>query len=95
MDVESGSGITALGTTAVLGRYIGSRLSIIGSLRHIRTVTSTGSTTARTNTGLRLTHGLPMRWRTWAGVDADVPVSGMGQGASRQARASLGVALIR
>lgn len=95
VDLESGGGITAMGTTAVLGRYIGSQWSVISSLRHSRTITHTGSSTSRTNTGLRLTRGQPMRWRAWIGLDADVPVSGMGQGASRLAHASLGVALIR
>ena len=94
VDLESGGGLTAAGATGALGRYLGPRWSLSGTLRHIRTYTNS-STTARTNAGLRLTRGQMLRWRGWVGVDGDVPLSGLGSAAIRQAHVSIGVAVVR
>ncbi len=93
-DMEASTTLTALGATASLGRYIGTRWSLGGSLRYSITAAA-GATTSRTNAGLRLTRGQPLRWRGWLGVDSDVPVAGLGQSTTRQMHTSLGIALIR
>lgn len=93
-DVEASTSLTAVGATASLGRYIGTRWSLGGSLRYSATFAD-GAAATRTNAGLRLTRGQPLRWRGWVGVDADVPVDGLGQSTARQAHASMGIALIR
>ncbi|MFT5685273.1 MAG: hypothetical protein ACI8RZ_006223 [Myxococcota bacterium] len=93
-DVEASTSLTSVGATAAVGRYLNTRWSLNGSLRYSATFAD-GATTARTNAGLKLTRGQPLRWRGWVAVDSDVPLDGLGQSTTRQAHASLGVALIR
>jgi hypothetical protein len=94
VDAEAGGSGTALGGSAAIGRYLGTRWSITGGLRTSATLAG-GSTTTRTNTGLTLTRGQALRWRAWISADTDVPLDGLGRGTTRQAHVGLGAAVIR
>lgn len=87
-----------IAASASLGHYIGSRWSVVGTIRHARTpadpaVHDLG--TAQTSLGARAVYGRPMAWRTWAGVDSSVPVSALGRLSPAVLSFSVGWALVR
>lgn len=78
---------------AGVGRYLGTGWSLLASARHTRAWV--GDPSARTVVGARIVRGQLMRWRAWAGVEADVPAPWLGQSAMRQVAVGGGVAIVR
>lgn len=80
-----------------VGRYLGTRWSVSGTLAHQESfaVGEPGSRTARTSLGARVTTARPLKWRAWAGGDADLPIPGLGRANLQRVQLGLGLALVR
>ncbi len=78
---------------ATVGQYFGTRWSVLGTLRHQSTWMSGHS--ARTAFGGRVVYGVPRAWRAYAGVEADVPVAGLGRSMMRVVTPGVGVVGVR
>jgi hypothetical protein len=76
-----------------MGRYLGTEWSVFTSLRYMRAWLDESS--SRTTLGLKVTHGRRLRWRVWAGLEADLPIPYLGHSAMRRISAGTGVALVR
>lgn len=76
-----------------VGRYLGSRWTVLATLRH--TQTWAGAPAARTTAGARLIAGRRLAWRAWLGFEADLPVPLLGWSSMRSIAASGGVAAVR
>lgn len=83
-----------VGASLVGGRYLGTRWTALASLQEVLTFAG-GARTRRTAVGARLVTGQRLRWRAWAGVEADLPLPGMGQARDRLISGSLGGAIVR
>ncbi len=77
-----------------IGRTIGTRWTVLGTLRHVHAF-SHGAESSRTLLGARVIHGQMLRWRAWAGAEADLPVPMLGVAAQRQVSIGAGVAIVR
>ena len=80
-----------------LGRYLGTRWSVVAVGRHQRSyaLDGTGGSASRTVLGAKLALGKPLKWRTWLGAEGDLPIPELGHGNLRQVSASAGFALVR
>lgn len=80
-----------------LGRYLGSRWSVVGIGRHERSwaMDGTGGSASRTVLGAKLALGKALSWRAWLGAEGDLPLPELGHGNLRQLSASMGAALVR
>lgn len=99
LDAEIGLGgehpQTTLTASGSVGRTLGARWTVLGSARHAITASGDDGMAARTAAGARLVLGRPVRWRAWAGAEADLPVPGLGRSAPIAARLGVGAALVR
>lgn len=80
-----------------LGRYLGTRWSLVGLARHERSwaMDGSGGSASRTVLGGKLARGEPLDWRGWLGVEGDLPIPELGHSNLRQVSASIGLALVR
>lgn len=80
-----------------LGRYLGTRWSVVGLARHARswTLDGGGGSTSRTVVGGKAAVGRPLSWRAWAALEADLPLPAVGHANLRQLTGSVGAALVR
>ncbi len=95
MNLEAGFGKdarSAVTASAAVGRYLGFRTTLLGSLSHTRTLGAPG---ARTRAGVRIVEGRPVSWRAWVGLDADLPVPYLGQDNVQEVSLSVGYAWVR
>jgi len=84
-------------TNGSLGRYLGHRWTVIGTLGHQigwATLEAGGHASAQTWSGVQVVHGSPGRWRAWVGGKAGLPIRGAGVSATRTASVSTGLAVI-
>lgn len=97
LGLDEGELVPVLGAFGSVGRYFGTRWSVLGSLRHVQTFAGAdpAGRTSRTTAGLRLTHGRMLAWRAWAGAEADLPVPHLGRSAMRRVSVGAGFALVR
>ncbi len=82
-------------TVGSLGRYLGSRWTVSSALVHQIGWASIGNRAAmQTSAGLSVIHGAPGRWRGWLGVQAGIPISGLGMSSARRSVVSTGFAVV-
>jgi hypothetical protein len=97
VEVGVGSAVAPAATTyATLGRTLGPKWTVMGSLSHRIGVASMASAaTWETRAAARLVTGQPLAWRAFVGADAALPVPGLGGGSLRTVAATAGLLLVR
>ena len=84
-------------TGAGLGRYLGARWTLGGTLSHQigwAAVDGSSHAAAQTNAGASMIHGAPGRWRGWVSALTSIPVAGVGRSSARKSSLSTGFAVV-
>lgn len=95
-ELDGAGGVTT--AMAGLGRTLGPRWTVLGSLGHSLTTLDGEeglSVAHRSWVAGRVVLGQQLRWRAWLGLRTDLPIPGLGRDQAQLSSANLGVAWIR
>ncbi|MFZ5479580.1 MAG: hypothetical protein ACOZNI_22635 [Myxococcota bacterium] len=97
LPVEDRLGVAPAKATALafVGRNLGDKWTVTASVRASRTFPEDALGAGRTSAALRVVRGEKLLYRAWLGIDADLPISGLGRSFTQLGSVGAGFAIVR
>lgn len=93
LDIDADGVSPSFSLTGAIGRYIGSTMSITATAEHLEQFR--GARAATTSLGGQVAVGKARSWRTWIGLQQDVPAPWLGRDRMVMTRVGGGFAILR